>query len=658
MASKRAPLASVPHAVNSPFRNPTASHGKRARAQAGEAGVLDVLYGQPPLKKQMLDAGGDTENIDPRRKAHVTVGAQDKLDEPFGKRPPSATPTQFARKLAAVRDPKPAQSQKSQTSTHKAGDANLDSIRQWQRHYRKQFPSFVFFFEGVADDVRYKAMRDIKFLGAREERFFSKAVTHVVTSRAIPPELATNTSPDDDQSNKQESTARSNHGTTDQRKTTSLLDANLQRRGQVAGADANGRRSNGQPIDVLYTARTLNIKIWALEKLQRILKTMLDTDTGEPLQHADAKSAHNNSRPVTKTNRDDDLEQALRKEKFTGAAAPAPQEMTSLRGCYIYVRDMDEATKPTLVRDYNKPSAKDNGKWPQLRLTAEGRCPFIEDPVHTKKLAQKEANAAAAEAKAAQQQRKTRASSTLDVPPRPSAESQTALRRSPRKLSQQEVAKPLDPPKMLPVKRQDSVEAGPPLFGSAQASLRGVPRMIGGEPVASGIQRSNATSAIRSQAVSSNISSTAPALARRAGDSKEVSVLKRKVLERGHSTQSQLSMPSSYMNDMRAAINNEPGPPQRAAKRKAQETLGAIDEAGEKQHDRQRSKTRKPLSKKRKMEIEKEPKPGYCENCRDKYDDFEEHCTSRKHRKFAMSPENWAELDELLVQLKRPHKAA
>lgn len=508
-------------------------------------------------------------------------------------------------------------------------------------------------------------------------------MTHVVTSRAIPPEMATNTSPDDDQSDRQDANSKGNQVSNsghEQRKTTSLLDANLQRRGQAAFAnqEANGHRSHGMSNDILHRARALNIKIWALEKLQRILKTMLDTDTGEPLPPAEAKPSHNGTRNVMKPNKDDDLEQALRKEKFTGPAAQAPQELTTLRGNYIYVHDMDEATKPTLVRDYSKPSAKENGKWPQLRLTAEGRCPFIEDPAHTKKLAQKEANAAADAQAKASQGRRARGASELPAPPRPSVENQTALRRSPRKLAQQEVAKPLDPPKMLPVKRQESLEAGPPLFGSAQASLRGIPRMIGGEPVASGMQRSNATSAIRSQIVSSNISSTAPTLARRAGDSKEVSVLKRKVLERGTSAQSNFSMPSSYMNDMRAAINNESAPPQRAAKRKAQETLGAIDEDGQRRHDGHRSKTRKPLSKKRKMEIERDPKPGYCENCRDKYDDFEEvrfalcnlfhhsaaartnttpqHCSSRKHRKFAMSPENWTELDELLTQLKRPHK--
>ena len=77
---------------------------------------------------------------------------------------------------------------------------------------------------------------------------------------------------------------------------------------------------------------------------------------------------------------------------------------------------------------------------------------------------------------------------------------------------------------------------------------------------------------------------------------------------------------SSYANNVRAAINNERDPPPRAAKRKAQETLGVVreDDAGE---DENQVKANAP---KRKKAVEKDPKPGYCENCRDKFDDFDE----------------------------------
>jgi regulatory subunit for Cdc7p protein kinase len=56
----------------------------------------------------------------------------------------------------------------------------------------------------------------------------------------------------------------------------------------------------------------------------------------------------------------------------------------------------------------------------------------------------------------------------------------------------------------------------------------------------------------------------------------------------------------------------------------------------------------------KKKERRRDPKPGYCENCRDKFDDFEEHIMTRKHRKFATNKANWADLDALLEELQRP----
>ncbi|KAJ1674287.1 Cdc7p-Dbf4p kinase complex regulatory subunit [Spiromyces aspiralis] len=47
-------------------------------------------------------------------------------------------------------------------------------------------------------------------------------------------------------------------------------------------------------------------------------------------------------------------------------------------------------------------------------------------------------------------------------------------------------------------------------------------------------------------------------------------------------------------------------------------------------------------------------RPGYCENCREKYDDMREHIASTSHRKFATNDQNWVELDTLLAQVQRP----
>jgi len=70
-----------------------------------------------------------------------------------------------------------------------------------------------------------------------------------------------------------------------------------------------------------------------------------------------------------------------------------------------------------------------------------------------------------------------------------------------------------------------------------------------------------------------------------------------------------------------------------------------------------------PPAKRRKMETslreqvakaKKEKKEGYCENCKEKFDDYGEHTESRRHRKYARNAKNFVELDLLLDQLRRP----
>jgi regulatory subunit for Cdc7p protein kinase len=48
----------------------------------------------------------------------------------------------------------------------KAPADTMDSIRQWQRHYRKAFPQFVFYFDSIPEDVRRRFSRQVIALGA------------------------------------------------------------------------------------------------------------------------------------------------------------------------------------------------------------------------------------------------------------------------------------------------------------------------------------------------------------------------------------------------------------------------------------------------------------------------------------------------------------
>ncbi|KAF1956878.1 hypothetical protein CC80DRAFT_411741 [Byssothecium circinans] len=600
MATRRVPLANLQNATNSPLRASQVG-GKRQRSAASEQ--RDLPYGPPPPKKHIIEVD-DAESRRSglvRRSGAPTTALTRKLQEARGE--PKAVPKQAV----------PKQAEKAPKA---AGE--LESIRQWQRHYRRLFPTFVFYFESIPEDVKYRICRQAHSLGAREVKFFSREVTHVITARAIPRDL------DSSSSNAAKGAVNPLVSKT------SIFDTALQNHKTI---------NNG---DILYKAKELGMKLWGVDKLQKIIDALLVSAPEEDVPtHAVRYGA---AAPQQKA-RQADLQKLLENEKLNKVSDIGSQDQIQLRGYYVYVHDMDELTRPAMIREYTKVAKKEDGKWPQFRISGTGKCPFVEDRDHVRR--QQQEDLERARRALAPLTRATRAA-TANHGGRVLNENSNLARRpsAPAYSVKEEGMKHLNAPQVVPLKRANT-DGMPPMFGSAQASLRAMPRFIGGEPVASGVQQSNITSAIQSQA----ISSTAAAPGARAGNSKEVNQLKRKVLEKNSvpsaNTNSGLS---STMNDahLRAALNQDHVQPPRAAKRRAQETLGHIH--GDADEEKQ---ARKVAIIHRRKPVEKELKPGYCENCREKFNDFDDHIMSRKHRKFAQTSANWAELDKLLAQLTR-----
>ncbi|KAI9835915.1 MAG: hypothetical protein M1819_001813 [Sarea resinae] len=700
MSSRRIPLANVPNAANSPYRGSTAA-SKRSRSQSA-AIQAELAYGQPPpAKRQMLVAD---------EPCHRDSGEQDSWQNAegrvFSKKASGSQLTPFERKLVAAARERHTVQKPVRPET--AAKDSLESVRLWQRHYRKLFPQFVFYFESIPEDARAKFSKQIASLGAElqhEEKFFSKAVTHVVTTRPIPPEgdgvgtsntrTAQSIAQDARERDSESQTINPSLLEKPQENVHSqgppmpikgkfTFEASLSRKSKLSNRLEAGpsnpendlrRRHNGSG-DVLYRAREMKMKIWALEKFQRMMTTMFDTDTESQTSHS--HNTRSNALAATgnnKANRDAALSQLLRNEKLNGPADRDPtvasKELVHFKGPFIYIHDMDEKTKPVMVREYEKVSNREDGCWPQFRSVSQGRCPFVDEIVRIRRDPTQDLGKEHDEQKKPEKDvrvaPRTRGSAatehaTLQQPAghaadRALGEIENEAGRPPRIDKCAPHAKLFEPPKVIPAKR-GSPERVPRAPHGVQAGIRGARRLYGGEPVASGVQPSNITSAIRSQM----ISSTAAAPGAKAGTSKEVHELKRKVLEK-NSVPSANSIPSSYR--MTEATNmakhdtsiSEP----RLAKRKANEKLGMKDELGyiEEMSEDEESGRRHVEAKKAKLirrsKLEKkDPKPGYCENCRDKFDDFDQHTLTRKHRKFATSSENWKELDALLTILCRP----
>lgn len=324
-----------------------------------------------------------------------------------------------------------------------------------------------------------------------------------------------------------------------------------------------------------------------------------------------------------------DLKHALNHDKLAAAVeketATIPRELQLFRGPFLYVHDMDEKVRAIMVREYPKVARRQDGEWPQFRSASIGKCPFVEDPTMKKELEQEKARQKSLQA---QQQKEaqslSRTKSTLNL--------EATKMEPPRRNSPRKALREVNPPATTSVAQVATVQQKPaPL--ERHSSFPPMPEhppvefikpsqmMLSREPSASGIQRSNVTSAIQSQMISS-----AAATGLKAGTSKEVNELKRKVLERTHTGSLSIgSIPSSHrMNDLAGVLKHARAPaPQRAAKSKAQERLGGVQEEDDGFADDIAAEhaTHAAASKKG---TKKDPKPGYCENCRDKYDDFDE----------------------------------
>lgn len=391
--------------------------------------------------------------------------------------------------------------------------------------------------------------------------------------------------------------------------------------------------------DVLNKARALGIKIWALEKLQRMVKTMFDTDTGYQVVHGHNTRSNSvqGSTTVSKTAREADIQQLLRNERINGPSDRDPtvttKELAIFKGPYLYVHCHFGKHRPMMIREYAKVAHKEDGDWPQFRSVANGKCPFVEEVDHSRREAEKE--------KEMIRLQKEKEKERLMVPRTRSAAAVEARMQPPksvigkRALSEMEnessrsitvSTKQVNP--FAPGKSSLSTQVEPvPSSRGAQnafVSRAAGAKLFAGEPVASGIQPSNITSAIRS----TMISSTAAQPGAKAGTSKEVHGLQRKLLEKNSGGPGSFGMVGSHHRTDTSVATREESV-SRTLKGRANK-LGLIEEDADPSEADEKARkvdlVRKTKVVQQRKEKKRDPKPGYCENCQEKFDDFEDVC--------------------------------
>jgi regulatory subunit for Cdc7p protein kinase len=409
-----------------------------------------------------------------------------------------------------------------------------------------------------------------------------------------------------------------------------IFDIPINRRPPHPSHEPESRRQQTRSSDVLLKARALGIKIWALEKLQRMMTTMFEHDTGHQAAGPNTRG-HSASNSIPRSARETDLSKLLRNERINGPSDRDPtvatKELILFKGPYIYIHDIDEKQKPIMVREYAKVQHKEDGDWPQFRSVSNGKCPFVGEVDYDREAAKEKERA-----RAQQRQQKLEqgtASRTRAVsagieskemqPPRPVSKRVFTEASSNRNLVI--ATNQVDPFAPAKFPNPSSSKSHQNAFVSRAGA--GTGRLFAGEPVASGVQP-NITSAIRSQ-----ISSTAAQPGTRVGTSKEIYGLQRKVLEKNSGGPASYGHASSHrMTDITTAAREDSG--SQHGKRKNPHTLAQVDEDANPSEAEEVAKrtvvTRKAKAEQQRKATKKDAKPGYCENCQDKFDDFDEVC--------------------------------
>jgi regulatory subunit for Cdc7p protein kinase len=625
MSSRRGPLTSNPNVANSPLRA-TSNLAAYAKPKRSYATVQrEETYGQaPPVKKQILENG-----------AHRAVRSPTK----------PASRTNILVQRAPARPLLKERSSRPVTTSRAVQDVDTEK-EVWKKHHRAKFPKMVFYFESIPDDIRTKLTKRVTYLGARQEPFFSIDVTHVVTTRTLPPERSEVEDVDVIEHNDHEV------GEQPQTINPSLLDKNTATRRKLLFEfrnaatrtqqldDPTKRSKIARNNDVLHKARDMGKKVWSLDKFQNMLAVLLES---EPQHSYPTKSTATRSQyGASKVAHEPNLHQLLQHERLNGPSDRDPtavnRELVYFKGPYLYVWDMDEKQKPVMVREYPKVANKADGEWPQFRSVGNGRCPFVEEvdiPDRAQRRAREEEKA-----KALKREEQV---SQLKAPEVPAPRPVTGKRNLTEMEDGHNKTRSVTPTEIFnPAKAVMSKQTS---HQNAFTSRAEGGRLFAGEPVASGVQPSNITSAIRSQM----ISSTSGINGAKAGTSKEVHGLQRKVLQKVAPASHDFSSRRPVEVSMDVASS-------RSTTTMGRPTSRAIQAPEDDSQRTMETKERKTSAQS--FKSKKDLKPGYCENCQDKFRDFEEHILSRKHRKFAENDENWADLDSLLSQLKRMPKHA
>ncbi|SCZ89613.1 BZ3500_MvSof-1268-A1-R1_Chr9g10485 [Microbotryum saponariae] len=515
----------------------------------------------------------------------------------------------------------------------------------WRSKYKKAFPSFVFYFDALDVSTELHLIRQVERLGASVDNFFSKKVTHVVTSRPVPSTNNKENSPSVTAASKSASAAAHatnnpgpvsmQHDSTAGPLRTKKLAASNKSPTTYALPNGQKLRPFGEGLDknpfidsqdILCKAVDFKLKIWHLDKIHLIL-TRINS-------HSPSKNSAETTRPAAGT-QGLSLPSLLRDEQLYGTRERDPFVPRSdmyyfgPKSVYLLVEDSTGEHRPIVTKEYERPRRHEDPAWPVLWGGVEGRGGFYHFEGEIK-----------------YERRK---------PPAPKLDPSTTSRNG---------------------KSLKAIQAMGATGGHAVAANRAVGVAGGNAGSAPNLRRSLSLQAMTRGGKTGLVGADSRGAS---GTSKEPEYLaasgNSQIITSTTATSTRSGAPVGRLGhgvvDKRLAVLSQrtvtslggnstsgarPAPAEFSATGSSRHlAIPGAALGGNLQGKLKRSASVDAGLNARMPPPRDEPKkPGYCENCRMKYEDFKDHVVASKHRRFAQNPKNWYELDNLLSLISRP----
>ncbi|KAJ2787864.1 Cdc7p-Dbf4p kinase complex regulatory subunit [Coemansia interrupta] len=472
---------------------------------------------------------------------------------------------------------------------------------EWIFAYRRAFPNFVFYFEGIDEGTQQRLSSPIRTLGAKIETFFSaQAVTHVIV--------------------------------------------------ESAGVTTENSTSGGSHVVAL--AKRFGLKIWDVEKLEkRVLGFLIpgyNTSTAQIPSVVTAKRKLNEAFSTEKLF-------AMRHKTYEGATVAHGVDFYYFKYYYVLAEDGTHLNRPAIMEDFRPPEPGRDPPWPKLYMVPTGRCPFVqyEEPTTSSKGSESEGD-----------------SNKENVTPEPEATLPTAhlLSKTPgtSRLLNTPRRKTWTPAAIRAA--GDAEEQAPRLFGTVQperANLttgRQDPLLTPTRP-ARGLSVSVNSLSQYVNAHNNDAAGIMDSNASGIGNGVGVTSTSTAFHVSGIDPVMQQNLLQNLNGGMVSHLSKLEQPVARIAQTSASPAPVANQPAdgGSRIGASASLKGRVPpvpRTKKARVPVRRPvvAKPGYCENCRVKYDDMLAHVKSSQHRRFASNERNWLDLDDLLDNVKRPQR--